>query len=75
MIQNDPRAIALGLSTDNFCPASHVANVLDSLLQLQLTPTLTGHTPTLFLFCADVISRPNQPTMFDTFLYSLVDEL
>jgi hypothetical protein len=22
-----------------------------------------------------VILRPNQPTMFDTFLYSLVDEL
>jgi hypothetical protein len=71
----DPRDIALGLSTDGFAPFRRRKKTCWPLLlyNYNLPPEIRFHLE--YVLCLGVIPGPNKPKDFDSFLFPAVEEL
>lgn len=72
---DDPRDIALGLSTDGFCPFKRRKQTCWPILlfNYNLPPDVCFSVHRVI--CAAVVPGPNKPKDFDSFLWPLVEEL
>jgi hypothetical protein len=72
---DDPRDIALGISTDGFCPFKRRKQTCWPILLFNYNLPPEVRFSIHRLICAAVVPGPNKPKDFDSFLYPLVQEL
>ncbi|KAJ3521565.1 hypothetical protein NMY22_g12263 [Coprinellus aureogranulatus] len=72
---NDPRDIALGISTDGFCPFKRQKQMCWPIIlfNYNLPPDIRFNIHRII--CVGVVPGPNKPHDFDSFLWPLVQEL
>ncbi|RXW12405.1 hypothetical protein EST38_g13451 [Candolleomyces aberdarensis] len=72
---NDPRDIALGLSTDGFCPFKRRKQTCWPIILFNYNLPPDIRFAVHWILCVGVIPGPKKPKDSDSFLYPLVQEL
>lgn len=72
---DDPRDIALGISTDGFCPFKRRKQTCWPIILFNYNLPPDIRFAVSRILCAGVVPGPKKPHDFDSFLYPLVEEL